>query len=167
MLEFIVGFFLIGFAGILQSAVLSRLPLINGMADLLMLLIVGWSIQPYVKYPWIWVFIASFVSTLISSMTIGVTPLSYGLVFIFALFLRQRFWKARLLTMVALSLIGTILVHVVSFIAIVFQGNLFSLSDAFYLVTLPSMLLNLVFAIPVYAITREFVKWIYPEKIEV
>ena len=158
---------MIGFAGILQSAVLSRLPLINGMADILMLLIVGWTIQPYVKYPWMWVFIASLVSTIISAMTIGITPLAYGFVFVTALFLRQRFWKARLLTMIALSLFGTILVHAFSFFTIIFQGNLFSFPEAFYLITLPSMLLNLVFAVPVYAITRELVKWIYPEKIEV
>ncbi len=156
-----------GGAAILQTAVISRLPLLIGTADLGMLVIVAWTIQPFVKRAWIWVILGGLFSMLSSSMTTGVIPLAYLLIYGMAIFLRQRFWKARLLTMLALSVVGTVIVHSMSVAAIAFSGTFLSISDVINLVTLPSILLNLVFALPVYAFAREIVRWLYPEKIEV
>jgi hypothetical protein len=38
--------------------------------------------------------------------------------------------------------------------------------NALNLVTLPSVVLNLLLAIPVYAIISDLAKWIYPEQLE-
>jgi hypothetical protein len=39
--------------------------------------------------------------------------------------------------------------------------------QALNIVTLPSILMNLLFAIPVYALVSELADWLYPEEIEV
>jgi len=167
LIEIILAFLVITGAAIFESAILSRLALIHGIADLYMLLIVAWTIQPYVKRPWIWWGVASLFSILTSATPFGVLPLAYLVVFVFAFFLRQRFWRARFLTMLALSVIGTFIVHSFSVIILALQGTFFSISDVLNLVTLPSMLVNLILSIPIYALTREMVGWLYPEKIEV
>lgn len=167
MIEIILAFFLVTGAAIFESAILSRIALIHGIADLYMLLIIAWTIQPYVKQPWAWWLIASIYSSLTSATRFGILPLAYLVIFAIALFLRQRFWRARFLTMLALSVFGTFIVHFFSVVTIALQGTFFPIMDAINLITLPSMLINLIIAVPIYAITREIVGWLYPEKIEV
>ncbi len=167
MIETILGVVVLGAAAILQSAIISRLPLINGLADLEMLLLIAWVIQPHVRSAWIWVCLASFYVSLLSALTLGALPVAYLLIFLLSLIMRQRFWKARFLTMLALALLGTLIVQAISVFAIALQGTFFSLPTVFNLVTLPSMLLNIILAVPVYAFIRDLVNWLYPEKIEV
>jgi hypothetical protein len=62
---------------------------------------------------------------------------------------------------------GTIIVHGLSYLALRFTGNPIPLLSALNLITLPSLLLNLLVAIPAYALIGDLAEWLYPEELEV
>ena len=43
-----------------------------------------------------------------------------------------------------------------------FSGSPLPLDDVFGLLTLPGVLLNMLIAIPVYAVMRDLARWVYP-----
>jgi hypothetical protein len=54
--------------------------------------------------------------------------------------------------------------HALSYISLVFSGSTLSLGDVVGVVTLPSLLLNLLFAIPAYTLMRDMSRWVYPDQ---
>lgn len=166
MAELGLGTLTLAGALILQSAVLSRMPLLNGIADLVMLVLISWCLQKSVRYVWgLGVLAALFVS-IGSGLPMGAAPLAYLLVTMITIFARRRFGEIRLLLILGLAIIGTIVVHVVSVASISLTGTLLPLDQAFNLITLPSILLNLLAAIPVYAVIRDVAGFLYPAENE-
>jgi hypothetical protein len=54
------------------------------------------------------------------------------------------------------------LIHLLSFVYLQFSGATVTISDAMGLVTLPSLLLNLLIAIPMFGIMRDLAHWVFP-----
>ena len=64
--------------------------------------------------------------------------------------------------MFTVTFLGTVFIHLLSYIYLGFFGRGVALSDAMGLVTLPSVLLNLVIAIPVFGVMRDLARWVVP-----
>jgi ABC-type transport system involved in cytochrome bd biosynthesis fused ATPase/permease subunit len=80
----------------------------------------------------------------------------------FAQILQRRVWQAPLLAMFSVTFLGTVSMSVISLVVLRIVGISLPLSDAFGLVTLPAILLNMLLAIPVYAVMRDLARWVYP-----
>ena len=52
------------FLGIFQTSVVSRLPLLHGTADLVLLVVIAWSLQERVRTAWQWALMAGLVVVL-------------------------------------------------------------------------------------------------------
>ena len=104
---------------------------------------------------------------LVSGLPMGALLGAYLLVTLIALILRRRVWKAPALAMLAVTLLGTLVTHGVSWLARWLSGTLIPIAQVFNLITLPSLLLNLLLAMPVYVMVRDLANWLYPEEIEV
>lgn len=167
MAELGIGTLTLAGALILQSAVMSRMPLLNGIADLVMLVLISWCLQKSVRYAWGLGAVAALFGAIGSGLPMGAAPLAYLLVTLITILARKRFGEIRLLLILALAIFGTLVVHLVSVAAISLTGTLLPLDQALNLVTLPSILLNLLAAIPVYAVIRDVAGFIYPQEIEV
>jgi hypothetical protein len=68
--------------------------------------------------------------------------------------------------MLFLTLIGTFLYHSLTIAQLLVNGTSLPILDSFSIITLPSILLNLALAIPVYALMRDLANWIYPLELE-
>jgi hypothetical protein len=75
---------------------------------------------------------------------------------------QRRVWQAPLLAMFSITFIGTILVGILSVGVLRFSEVDLPISDVLGLVMLPSVLLNMLLAIPVYAVMRDLARWVYP-----
>jgi hypothetical protein len=64
--------------------------------------------------------------------------------------------------MFSITFLGTIIVSLLSAGALQFAGVDLPMSDVLGLVMLPSVLLNMLLAIPVYAVMRDLARWVYP-----
>ena len=151
---------------ILQSGIVSRIPLLRGTPDLLLLAILAWALQKRVQTAWQWCIIGALLFSLVSALPMGTALLAYVLATGLALLLRRQVWQAPLLAMFVAVLLGTFISHTVSVLSLRLVGDPIPLLQAFNLIMLPSALLNLVLAIPAYALVGDLANWLYPEEIE-
>ena len=158
----LIAFPLLGLAVILQSSAVSQVRLLLGYADLPLVLLAAWALQEQVESSWHWGVLTCLFSGFISSMPVPVVIAGYlGVVFV-ARILQRRVWQAPLLAMFSVVFLGTLFSHVVSFVVLSFLGTPFVFGDVMGLITLPSLLLNMLLAIPVYAFMRDLSHWVYP-----
>jgi cell shape-determining protein MreD len=77
----------------------------------------------------------------------------------------HRIWQAPLLAMFAVTFIGTVELLMLTFV----QRTIFEVplgfNDVFSQIILPTVLLNLLLAIPIHALIRDLAKWLYPEEV--
>jgi len=64
--------------------------------------------------------------------------------------------------MFSITFLGTILVSILSIATLRLAGVPLPISDVLGLLTLPGVLLNMLIAIPVYAVMRDLARWVYP-----
>ena len=166
MLAILIALPVLGGLLILQTAVISRIPLLQGTADIVLLALVAWALQKPVTIGLHWGIIGGLLVSVVSGLPFGVTLVGYLLAVGLALLLRQRVWQVPLLAMVVTTFTGTLVVHMVALIALRVIGTPLPLWQSLSLVTLPSILLNLLLAIPVYAVIGDLAKWVYPEQLE-
>jgi len=150
------------FAVILQSAIISRIPLLSGFADLPLVMLAAWALQDGVDTAWHWAIGTGLLVGFVSGIPWFVPVISYMVVVILAQMLQQRVWQAPLLAMFLVTFLGTILMNVLSLGILRLFGTPLPIADTLGLLTLPSVLLNLLLAIPVFAIMRDLARWAHP-----
>ncbi|GAB4505133.1 MAG: hypothetical protein Fur0043_21280 [Anaerolineales bacterium] len=158
----LIAFPLLILVAILQSAVISRITLLAGYADLMLVVLAAWSLQADVASSWQWALLGGLLVSFISRMPWFVVFAGYLGVVALAHALRGRVWQAPLLAMLTVIFLGTILMNFVAYVTLQLFSSPLPLGDTFGLIVLPSLLLNLLFALPIYAIMRDLAHWVYP-----
>jgi len=149
-------------AVLLQSAVVSRVSLLSGFADLPLVMLAAWALQEGVDTAWHWAIAAGLLVGFVSGIPWFVPVISYILVVSLAQILQRRVWQAPLLAMFLVSFLGTIVINLLSLVTLRIFGVPLPIADTLGLLTLPSVLLNLLLAIPVYAVMRDLAGWAHP-----
>ncbi len=152
---------------IFQSAVVSRITLLHGSADLLLLAVVAWALQKRVDTAWHWSVIAGLMISFVSALPFGVALIGYPLAVGLALLLRQRVWQVPILAMFLATFFGTLATQAMALATLRLSGDPLPILQAFNLIILPSILLNLLLAVPAYALLGDLAGWLYPEELEV
>jgi cell shape-determining protein MreD len=158
----IILFLSVILAVMLQIAVFSRLMLLRGSVDIILLVLVAWNMQEDGPNMWPWTVLAGSLTAFASALPVFAPLPGYLLVTAFARLIQRRIWQSPLLVMLVVTLIGTLIYHVLSMGALFLGGGNLQFSQAWNLVTLPSLLLNLLLAIPVYAIVHSIRDQINP-----
>jgi cell shape-determining protein MreD len=149
----------------LQTSVVGRINLLNGAADLVLLILAAWGLQERVRSAWIWGAAAGLLVGSISGVPWYVYLVSYLFVIGMARILAHHVWQAPLLAMFTVTLIGTLVLLILTY----FERSLIEVSLGFNLafmqIILPSILLNLLLAIPVHALIRDLANRLYPGEV--
>jgi rod shape-determining protein MreD len=162
----LVAFPILALAVILQSAIVSRISLLSGYADLTLVIIIAWALQEGVETAWHWAVLAGGMVAIVSGLP-WVVPLAVFLTTVLiARTLQRRIWQAPLIAMFTVTFLASVFSHLLTFITINLTGGSLPIGDAFSLVTLPSMLLNLLLAIPVFWLMRDLARWVNPAEEE-
>jgi hypothetical protein len=155
----------LGLAMMLQISIVSRIMLLSGSVDLLLLMVAAWGLQERVRGAWIWGLVASLLAGVVSGVPWYIYLIGYLSVVGLARLLVHRIWQAPLLAMFAVTFIGTLELLMLTFVQrTVFEVPL-SFGEVFSQIVLPSVLLNLLLAIPIHALMRDLAARIYPEKV--
>ncbi len=149
---------------ILQTSIASRIMLLSGNADLVLLVVVAWGLQERASGAWFWGVAAGLLVGLVSGVPWYIYLIGYLSAVGVARLLVHRIWQAPLLVMFAVTLIGTLELLMLMFIRRTLFEIPLSLSEVFLQIFLPTILLNLLLAIPVHALIRDLANWLYPEK---
>ena len=149
-------------AVILQSAVVSRITLLSGFADLMLVMLAAWALQEEVDSAWHWAVATGVLVGFVSGISWVVPVISYIVVVALANILQRRVWQAPLLAMFSVTFLGTIFSSLLSLVVLRFLGVPLVIGDTLGLLVLPGVLLNMLFAIPVFAVMRDLARWTYP-----
>lgn len=160
----LIAFPLLLLAVILQSSVVGEIRLLSGYADLPFLMIIAWALQERVESAWHWGVVTCLLVGFLSSMPWPVLTAGYLGVIFLARVLQKRVWQAPLLAMFSVVFLGTLSVNLLSFLVLRILGTPFAFGDVLGLITLPSLLLNMLFSIPIYTFMRDLSYWVYPLK---
>lgn len=164
---YLVGLILFGILAILQSTIVSTMPLLNGTADLILLFIIAWALQDRVENVWWWCLLGGIFASFYSALPFGVYIAAYLVCAAITRLLKQRIWKAPFIAMLAATFVSTLIVNLMAFTIRTLAGVSLPVVSVLNLIILPSLLLNLLLAIPIYSITHDMAIWLYPEELKV
>ena len=162
--DILVGIPILLVAVIIQTAILGRINLLNGQADLLLMILAAWSLQEQVHSAWVWGAAAGLLVALISGAAWYIYPVSYLMVVALGRLLARRIWQAPLLAMFMVVFTGTLVMLMFTYsVRTIFEVSLgFNLS--FVRIILPSILINMLLAIPVHSIIRSLATLLHPSE---
>lgn len=163
----ILGIPILIFTVVIQTTAFSRLPLLYGTADIVMLVILAWMLNDQVKHGWAWVLMAGIMVSTVSALPFFTHLWSYCLAAGLCYWLKKRIWQTPVLAMLVSSFFGTLVVQAISMVVLLISGSEISMTEGFNLVILPSILWNLIMALPVYTLVNELAAWVYPQEANV
>jgi rod shape-determining protein MreD len=142
--------------------VISRINLLSGVADLPLVMLAAWALQENVDSSWHWAVSFGILVGFVSALPWYVPVISYLVVVALAQMLQKRVWQAPLLAMFSVTFLGTVMLNVLTYLVMRIGGTDMPFEDVLGLLVLPGVLLNMLLAIPVYAIMRDLSRWVYP-----
>ena len=152
---------------IIQSVVLSNIPLLLGTIDVVLVVLLAWALQDRVQTAWQWSLIGGGFMTILSGLPPGVYLAGYFGATLMARYIRRRIWKLPFLGMLTATFLGTLVVLSASWLARWMTGVYIPPGSVLILIVLPSLLLNLLITVPVFYIMKELSNRLYPKEIEV
>jgi cell shape-determining protein MreD len=157
---------ILGVALMIQTAILSQVPLLKGPADLVLLTLLSWVLQQRVGAIWWWATVAGLLVGWVSALPVLLTLAGYLAVTGLAVILRNRVWQIPILALFITIIFGSLITQGSAYLYLRLGGTPLDLQEALNLIILPSLLLNLLIAIPVNGIISELASWLYPPEIE-
>jgi hypothetical protein len=158
---------ILGLAVILQTTIVSRITLLQGPADLVLLTLVSWVFLDRGHSIWLWPLTAGLLIGIFSALPIWLPLLTYTGVTAIALAMKRRVWQVPILALFTTIFFGTVLTTGFSFLYLTIQGVPLDALEAVNIILLPSIILNLILAIPVQAVLKEINRWVDPAEVEV
>src|SRR5215204_1108470 len=124
---------------ILKSAMISRIYLLSGFADLPMVLLAAWALQEEVDSAWHWAVAMGVLVGFVSGIQWFVPVFGYLIIVGLAQVLQKRVWQAPLLAMFSITFLGTIVISILSLAVLRFVGVPMAVGDVMGVLTLPGV----------------------------
>jgi rod shape-determining protein MreD len=147
---------------LLQTAIVGRISLLSGNADLMLLVLVAWALQEQARASWFWAILGGLLSGLASGIPWYLYLACYLLAVLLARLMVRRIWKAPLLADFSVTFAASILLMMIMYLQRLFLQIPLDFGLTFSQVVLPSILLNLFLSIPVFYLIRDLSRRIYP-----
>jgi hypothetical protein len=158
----LIGIPILSLAFMIQTAVVSRITLLSGAADLILLILVAWALQEQVESSWQWAILAGLMAAFVSGLPPFTLLVAYLLAVALARYVIRQIWQTPVLALFSVTFFSTLIVHLITFAALWIRGSSLSVGDVLALITLPSVFLNLLLALPVHSLIRDLALWVYP-----
>lgn len=160
----LIAFPLIALALVLQTAIFSQIPFVSGTVDIILLIVVAWSLQTQVESAWHWAILAGLMTTFVSGLPLLLPVFNLLIAVFLGRAIQRRVWQSPIVAMLATTLLAIALTHFLTYVVLNVLGTSLNLQDVVAFVTLPSMLLNMFLAIPVLSIMQDLANWVYPQE---
>ncbi|MBW8012308.1 MAG: hypothetical protein FVQ83_13925 [Chloroflexi bacterium] len=158
----LLGFFLLAIALIFQTTIIGRITLLQGTADLVLLVLLAWILRERREADWQAALIAGLMVGLASALPIWLPIVGYLLIAGLAHMFQGQVWQVPWLTLFTLTFIGSIIIRGLSLFYLTVIGTPLDFGEAFNLVILPTTILNLFLTLPVFGLIGEITNWFYP-----
>jgi cell shape-determining protein MreD len=150
----------------LQMVVINKLPLLYGYADLVLLIIIIYAMHSKARQSWFLALLAGSVYGYVSKISLLVPIIVFISVIFAARLIKRRIWQMPILAYIFLVIVASFLFQLISLISLILAGSGIPAMEALNLIIIPSVLLNLIFAVPVYYIFNDFLDIVFVERNE-
>ncbi len=161
----LIGIPVLIFSVVLQTTAFSRLPMLYGTADIVMLTVLAWMLNDKVRHGWEWVLMGGLMVSFVSALPFFSYLWSLFIAAGLSYWLKRRIWQTPVLAMLVSSVFGTLVIQTISMGVLLVTGSDIPINESFNFIILPSVLWNLIMSIPVYTLVNELVDWVYPEEV--
>lgn len=153
---------ILALAFMIQTAVVSRITLLSGAADIVLLIVIAWALQEQVKSSWHWAGLAGLMGAFVSGLPPYVLVSSYLAAVLLARYVLRQTWQTPVLALLSVTFFSTLLYNLITYLALAVSGSSISLADSLAFITLPSVFLNLLVALPLHSFISDLALWVYP-----
>jgi rod shape-determining protein MreD len=165
MKSYLVGLPVLCLAAVAQSTILSGYHFYGGTLDLVLLVVLGWTLTGDAWGGLGWGFVGGLCLDLLSGGPLGAAPLGLTVMAYLAGLTEGRFWGSHLLLPLAIALLGTFGFHLVSLVVLAASGHGVDWGASLARVVLPSALLNTLLMWPVFSVLRWVHAQLYPPSV--
>ena len=166
-MAYILGIPLIILLAIFQSTVLGMFQFLDGRPDLVLLAVIGWGLAGGSEEAMVWGLVGGVALDMLSGVPIGTTSIILILIALLVSLFEDRIWEANFLTPLGITLVGSLIFHIMSLGVIILMGREFDWSYMFSRVILPSTFFNLLLAIPSAQVFKVLRNRLYPPEVEI
>ena len=145
---------------IIQTVAVSRVKIMGGSADLVLLAIVSWGVSEEDQSVFFWALVGGIFISYISAMPASAVVTSYLVIAGITRVIQKGLWQSPILAILLSSFIGTIVKFVIDIIALKFMGIELTISTSIKMTLAPNLILNLFILFPVYLIMSDIANWI-------
>lgn len=156
----------LGAAMILQTTIFSRITMIQGTVDVVMLSYLAWVLRREAPGSWYWGLIAGMMVGFASELPVWLPIAGYLLITAGIRAVKNRIWQVPLFALFSLALLATVLLLGLQWVYLALLGSQINIGEALNIVILPSVVLNLIAAFPIYTLIGELFQFLYPEEEE-
>ena len=149
---------------VIQTVAVSRVNLMSGSADIILLTIVSWGITEKDRSVFVWALVGGSLISYISAMPAVVIITSYLIIAGITRVIKKGLWQLPILAVLLSSIIAIITKFIIDIIALQVMGIKLTLSTSIKMTLAPNLILNLFLIFPVYLIMSDLSKWISPKE---
>lgn len=139
----------------MQFTIFSQAKLISGSVDLILLALAALSLHEKIANKWLWSILIGIIVSIISAMPFYSPLIGYIGVIYFSRRLQKRVWQTPLFEMLIVVFLSTIFQHSIYIFVLLLNRAPISITQSLDSIVLPSILLNLLLSLPVYAIVQD------------
>ncbi len=158
---------LLGMAILLQNSIISRLQMLQGSADLVLLVLVSWVLLADEKNRWHWGLLAGLLVGISSAIPFWIPVISYTGFTLIITWVQRRVWQVPIWMLVTSTFFGTFLILGLEIVYLWLTGVPIDPLEALNIILLPSLVMNMIAVLPVYGLMGEVTKRLYPKEEEV
>jgi len=132
-------------------------PILNntrGQFSLVMLLVLTWSIRSNLLSGFVWALVGGILLDLYSAIPIGTSSAALMIIVYAANGAAQQLYRMRIVTLLAMTLLATLFLQAYTYCVLLLLGLSYDIVMVIRLVFIPTIIYNLVGALPTYAIVR-------------
>jgi len=149
-------------AAIFQTTIAVRVNILHGAADLVLITLLAWIIHDQTDSYWRWGILAGVLMGITSALPFWLVLIEYVLVVWMLGAIQARVWQAPLLILFSSVFWGTFIINGMDFLFLWIAGVSLDFDEVFNLVILPSLVLNVILALPIFAVMGELAKQVFP-----
>lgn len=149
---------------VIQTVAVSRITLMGGSADIILLAIISWGISEEDSSVFFWALVGGIFISFISAMPTAAVITSYLVIAGISRVFQKVLWQAPILAILLSSFIGTIVKFTIDIIALQLMGIELTLFESIKMALAPNIILNLFILFPVYLIVSDLARRISPKE---
>jgi hypothetical protein len=164
MLSNIMSFPVMLILSVLQTVAVSRLNILSGSADIILLSIISWGVTEEDNSIFIWALAGGLFISLMTAMPTIAVIIAYLIIAGITWLIHKKLWQSPILAALLSTILGSLAKFIVDVIGLQFMGISFKISTSIREILSPNLIMNLFFLFPTYLLISDLAKWISPKE---